>query len=356
VANFTATATSTAKFVVSDVTANRVYYYDGNFALVTSNPLSTTVLNGNTNASDVFMTATNGYVLDGVVSGRVYRSSQSNTVTVGSRTLRTTSGSALNPATGLIVRGDTLYVLDMKGKFIYYYSLSQAFNGATTTLNAFSRRALLTSNSNAEALGFDGTYFYVLDNSSTKAIFRYPILGTAAGVRSRPMRTNTGVNLGTVTGLAVDGNTVRVTDRGTDRAYSFDMGQLFTGSNTVNLNATSFNALNSGNLNATGISITSTTSLLREFPESESKNDLKILAWPNPTAGAINVTLEGLDVNRNFVIQAFDMTGRLIAKREESGSSAELIPAFDLTGLDSGVYLILVNQGDYMKTVKVIMH
>ncbi|MFM7768865.1 MAG: HYR domain-containing protein, partial [Bacteroidota bacterium] len=51
---------STPRFVVSDVTANRAYYYDSTFTFIVSNPLSTTVLNGITNASDVFMSTAFG--------------------------------------------------------------------------------------------------------------------------------------------------------------------------------------------------------------------------------------------------------------------------------------------------------
>ncbi|MFN9596816.1 MAG: HYR domain-containing protein [Bacteroidota bacterium] len=344
----------TCKFVVSDVTANRVYYYDSTFTFIVSNPLSTNVLNGNTNASDVFMTATNGYILDGTANSRVYRSSLSGTVSVASRQLRTNTGAGLNPTTGLIIRGDTLYVVDKKGKAIYNYYLSQAYNGATTTLNAFAVKTLLTANSTAEALSFDGTYFYVLDNgSSVKSIYRYPLVGTAAGVRSRPMKTNTGANLGTVRGIVIDGNTVWITDSGSDRAFPYDKTLLFTGSNTINLNATTVKTLNSGNLNSTGISITNTSSLLRQ--ELPLQNDLHVTVWPNPTSGVINISLEGIDANERFTLRAYDMNGRLVAFREEAGTDTEFAPAFDLTGIKSGMYAIVVEQGNRRKTVRVIV-
>jgi hypothetical protein len=344
------------KFALSDVTANQVYYYDSAFTFIVSNPLSTTVLNGNTNASDVFMTSTHGYIPDGVVSGKVYRSAQANDVAVASRTLRSNTGAALNPTTGLSVRGDTLYVLDKKAKAIYYYYLSQAYNGSQTTLNAFAKKPLLTTNNNAEALSFDESYFYVLENgNNTKAVYRYPILGTAAGERSRPVQTNTGGALTTIKGMVADSNTVWITDNGTDRAYSYDKTALFTGSNAIGLPASSVKILNSGNANATGICITSSSSLLRQSGNEERENLFVINAWPNPTSGEINITLEGLNAADNILMRAFDMTGRLIAERHEPGCSSEFTPAFDLTGLRPGIYSIVIDQGSVRKTARVLL-
>ncbi|MFM8917515.1 MAG: hypothetical protein ACKOGP_07210, partial [Bacteroidota bacterium] len=95
---------STPKFVVSDVTANRAYYYDSTFTFIVSNPLSTTVLNGITNASDVFMSTAFGYVLDGTTNSKVYRSAQAGSVATASRLLRSNTGSAVGPNTGMIIR------------------------------------------------------------------------------------------------------------------------------------------------------------------------------------------------------------------------------------------------------------
>ncbi|MFM7767751.1 MAG: hypothetical protein ACKO9S_07840, partial [Bacteroidota bacterium] len=317
---------STPKFVVSDVTANRAYYYDSTFTFIVSNPLSTTVLNGITNASDVFMSTAFGYVLDGTTNSKVYRSAQAGSVATASRLLRSNTGSAVGPNTGMIIRSDTMYVVDKQGKAIYSYSLSQAFNGTTTNLNAFAKKSLLNANSTAEALGFDANYFYVLNNGSSasaKIIYRYPIVGTGTGVASRPLLTNTGVAVSTVQGLVVGGNTIWVTDAGTDRAYPYDKTLLFTGT-SPGLSATTVNILNSANLNSTGISITSTSSLLRQ--ELPQQNELNVSVWPNPTSGVVNISLEGIDANERFTLRAYDMNGRLVAYRDEAGTDTEFSP------------------------------
>ncbi|MFM7823860.1 MAG: beta strand repeat-containing protein, partial [Bacteroidota bacterium] len=99
-----------AKYLVVDITANRAYYYTSTWTFITSNPLSTTILNGVTNAEDVVSTGGAVYVLDGT-NKTVYRSTAANTASTESKTLRTNTGQALgNIGKGMAIKGDSLYI------------------------------------------------------------------------------------------------------------------------------------------------------------------------------------------------------------------------------------------------------
>ncbi|MFM8950466.1 MAG: beta strand repeat-containing protein, partial [Bacteroidota bacterium] len=257
-----------AKYLVVDVTSNRAYYYDANWAFIQSSPMSTTVINGTTNAEDVVATGGAVYVLDGTNS-RVYRSTSAGSASVQTKTLRTTGGQNLsNRLKGMAIKGDSLYIADQQTRNIYRYSLATAFNGVGTTLNAAQAIALPTAIGNAEALVVDNNYIYVLNNGTTKNFYRYTFAGAAFGSASRPLRTNTGGALTKVTGAVLDGTTMWVTDNGIDRSLSYDFSVLFSG--TTNLNASTINVLNSGNLNATGITLVNTTSLIRSTEDGST--------------------------------------------------------------------------------------
>ena len=143
-------AANTPKFLVVDLSENRACYYDSLFNLLSSSLMSTTVLNGVTNASDVVATTTAAYVLDGV-NKCIYRSTAAGTVAVKSRTLLTNTGTTLTTPTGLTLSNDTLWLVDQGRSSIYRYSLSAAFTG-TGTLNAVARIALAGANSAAESV------------------------------------------------------------------------------------------------------------------------------------------------------------------------------------------------------------
>ncbi|MFM7176397.1 MAG: T9SS type A sorting domain-containing protein [Bacteroidota bacterium] len=339
------------KFVVSDLNSNTANYYDSSFVFISSSPLSTTVLNGNTNAADVFVSGGFGYIADGVTLGRIYRSAQAGVPSVASRNLRSNTGAALNQATGVYTIGDTLYLLDKKGKAIYSYTLSQSFTG-TTNLNAFAKKSLANQNITAEAMGYDGTNFFVLENGNTKAIYRYPIGSTGTIVRSRPLQTPAGVALTDILGLVADGSRVWVTDNGTDMVYAFNKAALFTGSNTIPLNAISQFSLNSGNLNASGIALTTTTSLLRN--NLNEVIDASLMAWPNPTSGNINIRLDGFNETEAIRLSVFDLNGRLVLNQEVAPSTSS-IATLDLTSIKSGLYAIVAEQGDLRRSVRIVV-
>jgi hypothetical protein len=361
----------TVRYIVSDVTANRVYYYDPNFVFIQSNPLSTNVLNGVTNAEDIWATSNYVYILDGV-NKRIYRSNGAATVTTVSRPLRNTSGQGLNPLTGIAIVGNHLLVVDKKAKAIYRYDLTAAFSG-TTNYTALQKISLNNSNTNAEALSYDaGTNaFYVLDNSSTKAFYRYPItsmttsaISVGSSTRSRPMLTNTGAALTTPTGSVVYGtDSIRITDRGLDRTFNYKISALFTAPLTTSLTAMSVNNLNSGNLNSTGISLVSTTTMIRgvedgapvETVQEAAPEGLTMYVYPNPAHDYFKVFISGLAENGDAQLHIFDMAGKMLYEEKIEAGSASFDKEFTLNNYAPGFYFVFITQGDQRKMMRLVI-
>ena len=341
----------TPKYLVVDIETNRAFYYDNNFNFIQSNPMSTTVLFGITNANDVTYDGTYVYVLDGR-NKRVYRSDQAGAVAERCRPLRSNTNTALNPLTGLQVIGNSMYVLDKQSKSVYRYNLNTAFSNSNARLLANQKLTLI--NGASEALAFDGTYFYVLnDGPQAKTLFKYDLNGNSFG-RSRPLRTPTGGPLDHVTGAVVDGGTIWITDRNLNKAFSYPMSALFTGSSL--LNATSAKNLNSDNDDPTGITLINTTSLLRETPSTEENEvGLDVRAYPNPNQGTFRLQIERLDEKRECMVRVIDMTGRLVSSGIIETGVSFVERTFSMEDAGKGVYLVFVEQGDRRKTIRVVV-
>ncbi|MFM7176179.1 MAG: lysyl oxidase family protein [Bacteroidota bacterium] len=346
------------RYLVTDITGNKGYYYDAGFGYLSTSNLSSTVLNGVTNAEDVYVTSQHAYVLDGV-NKRIYRTNTPGTAAVQSRLLRTNTGKALGTnVKGMTIKGDSLYVLDASTRSLYRYSLASAFNGSTTNLNATQKISLNSGNSAGEAVCYDGTYLYVLNNGSTKNFYRYLLSGTYNAL-SRPLRSNTGTTLSTVTGAVIDGTNMRIVDRGLDRSMTYPMSTLFSGTTTVN--ATLYQVMNANNLNATGIALVSSSSFLRNEEILYSNNEwnsgtLDVRAFPNPTDGILNLKMNAPATGDSpFVVNVIDVTGKLVySYTAEMGiDSKELV--VDLNQFGKGLYMVNVSKATVMKNIKVIL-
>lgn len=365
--------TPTVKFVVADITANKAFYYDQNFAFVQANNLSTTVLNGKTNVADLAVTTSLAYILDGSTK-RVYRSTGAGLPSTASRILYTNAGKATGTPTGIAVSGDTLWVLDKKNKAIFRYSLTAAFNG-TGTINALQKISLSSSNSAAESLVAYGGFFYVLNNGTTRTVFRYPKTGGTAVV-SRAMVNVGGTSLSKACGMVLDaGTTLYVTDAGLDRALEYPLASLYSGSG--NLSATKSTPLNSANLNSTGIALASTpTQLLGtdpardavrnalpgetdtppqrpQYPGATEPDEIRMSAYPNPSTGVVNLRIEGRTSGAHL-LTVFDLNGRRVAETLlADDDSTEKVETFDLSYFGPGIYWVVLHHGDYRQTLQV---
>jgi hypothetical protein len=339
-------------FLVVDVFQNRACYYDTAFSFVGSSTMSGTVLYGQTNAADVGTVNGYAYVLDGV-NRCVYRSSAPQTVSLRSKTLRSNTGTALSVPTGLAISGDTLWVLDRKSKAIFRYSLSAAFNGSGT-LNAAAKINLSSTNTTGESLLNSGSFLYVLDNGSTKVIWRYTKSNNTA-TRSRNMATHTGAALGTLTGITAFNGLFYVTDRATDKVYTYLPANLYSGSGT--LNALSIYQLNTINLDATGITTTTSSSLLREDGLSDAgitdPGQLKV--YPNPTGNTLQVEYEAAG---QALLELFTLSGQCVYRyrsdEQLSGLQRHEIQLRSL-GIAPGMYLMRLNTASQSREAKVIL-
>jgi hypothetical protein len=317
-----------------------VFYYDATFSFIQSNTLSTATLNGVTNASDLSIQTNFGYVLD-QTNKRMYRRNAPSGVATPSAILRTNTGQALGTPTGMAISSDTLWVLDKKGKAIYRYSMASAF-ATTGNLNALAKITLASTLANGEGLSAIGGFLYVLNSGTTKVLYRYPKAG-GTGVLSRAMVNTTGTALNTVAGVVVDGANVLVTDNGLDRALSYSLTNLYTG--TGNLNAQAVYTLQSTNLNSTGIALCTTTSVLRdithETPTVISEN-LGLKIYPNPSQGLVHLIISG-EMDQAHNIQVVDITGKVVYSQSLSPDSLkEREVVFDLSSYGKGEYIATV--------------
>lgn len=341
------------RYAVSDITQNKVFYYDASFNFIQSNTLSTATLNGVTNASDLNIQTNFGYVLD-QTNKRLYRRNAPSGVATPSAILRTNAGQALGTPTGMAINSDTLWVLDKKGKAIYRYSMASAF-ATTGNLNALAKITLASTLANGEGLSANGGFFYILNNGTTKVLYRYPKAGGTA-VLSRAMVNTTGTALSTSTGVVVDGLNVIITDNGLDRALSYSLSNLYTG--TGNLNAQAAYTLQSTNLNSTGIALCTSASVLRditnEAPASISENlDLKI--YPNPSQGLVHLIISGI-LDQTHSIKVVDITGKLVYSQSLSADGLkEREIVFDLSTYGKGEYIATVyNQKQKQSLVFIV--
>jgi hypothetical protein len=361
---------SVVKYIVSDVSANKVFYYDGGFSLIRSSTLLAPTANGSASAEDVCATGNRIYILDGN-GKRVYGSYGPGATMSASRSLRSTSGQGLSQLTGIFVRGNDMMVIDKNAKAIYRYNLAAAFTG-TATLNALDKFNLASLNINAEAFTYDAVTgaFYVLDNSTSKSIFKYPVTFTATSIvaagpalKSRPLLTTSGIPVVTVTGLVADGPYLRITDRTSDRSLDYEISNLFGANNTVGLNARTSFALNSGNLNSTGISMVSTVALLRNSENTAITADAdnsasefeEVRLYPNPSSGRVTVDISGWEAGREGRMEIVDLTGRLLHSKTLLSDDNRLSIEEDVSDLPSGYFQVAFIQGDRFKVIQLII-
>ena len=341
------------KFVVSDITANKAFYYDATFNFIQSNNLSSTVLNGVTNVNDLALANSLSYLLD-ATNKRILRNSGAGTISTASKGLRTNTGTTLGTTTGLAISGDTLWVLDQKGKAVYRYSLTNAFTG-TGTINALAKITLSNQNSAGESMIANAGFLYILNNGTTKTVYRYPKAGGTAVV-SRALVNTGGTALSKVTGMLLEaGTTLYVTDNGLDRALQYTFSSLYSG--TGNLSATASTALNIANLNSTGIALASSTTMLRDgdLESGTDQSEIVLSAYPNPTSGIVRLRITG-ETNSDYTLSAYDLSGRKVAETLLSDdSNPEKEEIFDLSFFGKGVYLVVLRKADYIQTIRVVV-
>ena len=353
---------SAPKFVLSDIKANSLFYYDSSFVYL--NTLSLKALTRiNSDAEDVVNTPSATFILDDnnqVVYRIISNSSTSNT----SKKFKTNTGQNLgNKLKGMTIKGDSLYILDQSKRTVYRYSLTAAFNGSGTNINALQSIVLPDRVNDAEALAIDNNFVYILNNGNTKNIYRYTLSGISSAT-SRPLRTENGTVLSKVTGTTLDGGRMWVTDNGLDRSFSYNLSELFVG--TSNLSASSVKQLNSGNLNSTGISLINSAapaparldleSIQEELTSVSAERELKMNLYPNPAGLEVRLSLSGLSTESETLMMIMDITGRKLFEASLAPGAESFENVINLETFTNGTYFVVLSQGQETKSMRLVVN
>ena len=231
---------STKFYVVNDATADRTYEYADpgnsieNYALGTGNTAPRGAASN--------LAGDKVWVVD--VNRKVYVYNTSGGI-LGSWTAGTLQSTA--QVEGLTTSGTDVWIVDNKSDKVFRYTA--AASRTSGTQNAASSFSLNGSNKSPKDIVTDGTYLWVVDDSTTDKIFKYTLTGTlvASWTISTPGVTSpTGITLN-----PASPSQLWIVDSGTDRVYEY--------SNAVNLangsssSASASFALAAGNTNPQGI-------------------------------------------------------------------------------------------------------
>jgi hypothetical protein len=78
--------------------------------------------------------------------------------------------------------------------------------------------------------------------------------------------------------------------------------------------------------------------------------EFNVIAYPNPSSDVFTLEVQSSGKGKATTeVQVYDMTGRLIEQRQVESNSVELGDAYP-----TGVYNVIVNQGENIKTLRVI--
>ncbi len=159
----------------------------------------------------------------------------------------------------------------------------------------------------------------------------------------------------------VGGFKFEVNDGSTVRTYismtnSFNLTQLVGGAiynKTYAIRAVK-NPSNLGVFGAYGISCNVTTPAApasKQFNEEDDAVSTTVIAYPNPYKEDFNLFIKTTD-EQAIVLEIYDITGRLLSSKNTS--AADINNTVLGTGYSSGIYTIIIKQGDYSKTIKII--
>jgi hypothetical protein len=216
------------KFFMADDDDNGVYRYDssGNYL----DYFSLNYNNGTPYGSAVV--GSDLYIVD-YNDDQVYHYTTSGQYLGVSRVLRESNGSGLDYPTGMAIDGDEMWITEQTGT-IYCYSLSDAFPYSSTPLYASSGINLdyYMYNRKARGLAIDDNYLYVLDNDAFR-IYRY-LRSNGSSSYSKTLRQVDGTTLQEPSGAMFDGTSMWIVDYGKDKAYQYDLSDLFSYGTTIN--------------------------------------------------------------------------------------------------------------------------
>jgi hypothetical protein len=222
-------------YVVNDAVTDRTYEYSEAGAEIEDYPLGT----GNTAPRGAATTAagTKVWVVDQNRNVYVYDR--------GGELQGLWSAASLSSAEGIATNGTDIWIVDGAADRVYRYS--GAADRLSDSQNAASSFALNKSNKSPKDIVTDGTYLWVVDDSTTDKVFKYTLSGPLVGSWTI---TSGG---GSPTGITIDPanlSDIWIVDSGTDRVYQFTAAAARTSGSQSS--ASSF-TLAAGNTNPQGI-------------------------------------------------------------------------------------------------------
>jgi hypothetical protein len=226
-------------YVVNDATFDQTYEYETTDQFVTANGLGSGNSSPRGAASNV--AGDKVWVVDANKTVYVYN-------TVGGLLGSWTAGSlqATAQVEGIATNGTDIWIIDAKQDKVYKYS--SAASRTSGSQNANSSFNLNSGNKNPKDIVTDGTYLWVVNDSTTDKVFKYTVAGSLVG--SWTISTS---GPSSPTGITIDPTNVSdiwIVDSGADRVYQYTAAASRTsGSQSA---ATSF-ALAAGNTNPQGI-------------------------------------------------------------------------------------------------------
>ncbi len=277
-------ASPTKFYVVNDAVQNLTYEYNASRQLNESYSLNT----GNTAPRGAASTIAGDktWVVD--ANRKVYVYNHSGAL-LGSWTAGTLASNAT--VEGITTNGTDVWIVDAKSDKVYKYT------GAATRLsgsqNAASSFSLNSGNTNPKDIVTDGTYLWVVNDSTTDKVFLYSNAGTWYGswtITTPGVTSPTGITVDpAVTGWMYAN--IWIVDAGTDRVYQYNAaGSIMSFVNGSSHAADLSFALAAGNTNPQGIADP-------PAPGSLLTTETPVLAEPVSAEAALvgnDVALEGM--------------------------------------------------------------
>jgi len=120
------------------------------------------------------------------------------------------------------------------------------------------------------------------------------------------------------------------------------------GTTTLSVSVIATNGVGSSAPKTLAIAKTTNCSSARMAAKEVSADEFSVVAYPNPSSDVfkIDVQSSGKGVTE---VQVYDMTGRLIEQRQAESNSVEVGKNYP-----SGIYNVIVNQGENLKTLRLI--
>jgi hypothetical protein len=225
-------------YVVNDATQNRTYEYGPTGALVDSYNLNSGNAAPRGAASSVAGDKT--WVVDSNRKVYVYNNSGG---LLGSWTAGTLATSATVEV--IATNGADVWIVDAKSDKVFRYTA--AATRTSGSQNAASSFALNSGNANPKDIVTDGTYLWVVNDSTTDKVFKYTVGGSYLGswTIDSANKSPTGITLD-----PASPSHLWIVDSGTDRIYQYNSA---VGRTSGSQSAATFFALATGNTNPQGI-------------------------------------------------------------------------------------------------------